>query len=147
MHCRKEPCSPESNHHFTINNFHITNQINMRYTKLAFTSLLAASALVWACQSGNKDENRPSETLVKAAMTRDEMIAHGQLLITAGGCNDCHSPKSMGPHGPAVDSSKLLSGHPANMPTPPITADALKPGNWVLMGPDVTTFVGPWGIS
>jgi mono/diheme cytochrome c family protein len=119
----------------------------MRYTTLVLASLLAASALVWSCQSGTKNENSPAEPLVKAAMTRDEMIQHGQLLVTAGGCNDCHSPKSMGPHGPAIDSSKLLSGRPANMPTPPIDASALKPGNWVLMGPDVTAFVGPWGIS
>lgn len=119
----------------------------MQSTKLALTSLLAASALVWSCQSGSKEEKTSDEPLVKSAMTKDEMISHGQLLVTAGGCNDCHSPKSMGPHGPAVDSSKLLSGHPATMPTPPVAASALQPGNWVLMGPDVTTFVGPWGIS
>lgn len=119
----------------------------MQYTKLALTSLLAASALVWSCQSGSKEEKASEEPLVKSAMTKDEMVRHGQLLVTAGGCNDCHSPKSMGPHGPAVDSSKLLSGHPAGMPTPPVSASALQPGNWVLMGPDVTTFVGPWGIS
>lgn len=119
----------------------------MRYSKFAFAGLLATAAMVWSCQSGSNGTTKTDEPLVKAAMTKEEMVRHGQLLVTAGGCNDCHSPKSMGPHGPAVDSSNVLSGHPSGMPTPPVIASALKPGGWVLMGPDVTSFVGPWGIS
>lgn len=119
----------------------------MRQSKFAIAGLLAATALVWSCQSGSGEAKSADEPLVKAAMTKDEMVKHGQLLITAGGCNDCHSPKNLGPNGPAVDSTKLLSGHPAGMPTPPAIASSLQPGGWVLMGPDVTTFVGPWGIS
>jgi len=119
----------------------------MHNTKRILAALLSASALIWSCESANKNVKQEDEPLVKASFTKDEMIDRGRLLITAGGCNDCHSPKSMGPHGPAVDSAKALSGHPASMPTPPVIASALKPGGWVLMGPDVTSFVGPWGIS
>lgn len=119
----------------------------MRHTKFALAGLVVVAAFVWSCQSGSTEATKADEPLVKTTMTKDEMVKHGQLLVTAGGCNDCHSPKSMGPQGPAVDSSKLLSGHPAAMPTPPVIASALKPGGWMLMGPDVTAFVGPWGIS
>ncbi|WP_162944704.1 c-type cytochrome [Flavisolibacter nicotianae] len=119
----------------------------MRNTKRILSALLSASVLIWSCESANKNVRQDEEPLVKASSTKEEMIDHGRLLVTAGGCNDCHSPKSMGPYGPAVDSAKALSGHPASMPTPPVIESALKPGGWVLMGPDVTSFVGPWGIS
>lgn len=119
----------------------------MRYTKLALPVLLATAAIAWSCEAGHKEPKPTEEPLVKASMTKNELVKQGQLLVTAGGCNDCHSPKSMGPHGPAIDSTKMLSGHPAAMPSPPIDGSALKPGNWILMGPDVTSFVGPWGIS
>jgi hypothetical protein len=49
--------------------------------------------------------------------------------------------------GPVVDSTKLLSGHPANAQLPPINTSSLQPGNWMGMAPDITAFVGPWGIS
>ena len=29
-----------------------------------------------------------------------QQIKHGEYLVTAMGCDDCHSPKVMGPHGP-----------------------------------------------
>lgn len=119
----------------------------MRHTKLSFVTLLMASALIWSCESGKKESGQADDPLVKASLSKDEMVSHGQLLITAGGCNDCHSPKKIGQHGPFIDSAKFLSGHPAAMPAAPIPASALQPGNWALMGPDVTSFVGPWGIS
>lgn len=119
----------------------------MRYTKQMTAAILAASVFAWSCQSGTKEQTPASEPIVKASMTKDELVKHGQTLVTIGGCNDCHSPKKFGPAGPAVDSARLLSGHPADMQNPPVIASALKPGNWVLMGADVTSFVGPWGIS
>ncbi|HET7896494.1 MAG TPA: c-type cytochrome [Flavisolibacter sp.] len=119
----------------------------MRYTKLTFAALSFAALAAWSCQSGNTEEKKADEPLVKASFTKEEMISRGQILVTAGGCNDCHSPKKMGPHGPAIDSTRMLSGHPAEMPNPPVIASALQPGNWVLMGPAITSFVGPWGVS
>jgi hypothetical protein len=49
--------------------------------------------------------------------------------------------------GPVPDSTKLLSGHPGNAQLPPVNAASLQPGNWMSMAPDITAFVGPWGIS
>lgn len=118
----------------------------MRKTKITFATLLIGLAVIWSCQSGNETKSK-EEPLVQGAFTKEEAVKRGQFLITAGGCNDCHSPKKMTPHGPVIDSSKLLSGHPAGSPLPAVSASALQPGNWVLMSPDVTAFVGPWGIS
>lgn len=118
----------------------------MRYTKLFFAIMVLGSAAVWSCQSDDKS-NKNNEPLVQGVFTKEEAVKRGHFLVEVGGCNDCHSPKKMTAHGPVVDSSKLLSGHPDGMPLPPVIASALKPGNWVLMSPDVTTFVGPWGIS
>jgi mono/diheme cytochrome c family protein len=74
-------------------------------------------------------------------------IERGQHLVTAGACHDCHSPKIMTPFGPKVDSSRILSGHPADSPMPVIDTNALKPGYWIHFSPDLTAFVGPWGMS
>lgn len=117
----------------------------MRYKELTL-ALAAAVAFAWSCQSGQDAAKPADEPTARAALSKEELIKRGQLLVTVG-CNDCHSPKIMGPEGPSVDASKLLSGHPASMPTQPVIASALQPGNWMLMGPDVTSFVGPWGIS
>lgn len=73
--------------------------------------------------------------------------ARGERLVIGGACHDCHSPKIMTPAGPKVDSSRLLSGHPADGPIPPISLESLKPGGWILFAPDLTAFIGPWGLS
>ena len=119
----------------------------MRNTKLTLTALAIVAAFVWSCQSGSSEAKTTDDPLVKASFTKDEMVKRGQMLVTIGGCNDCHSPKKMTPHGPVIDSAIMLSGHPAAAPLPSLDASPLKPGNWILMGPDATAFVGPWGIS
>ena len=81
------------------------------------------------------------------AMTKEEMIAHGKNLVTIGGCNDCHSPKIMTPQGPVPDSTRLLSGSPADMKLPAIDPNQVTPGKWYLGSSDLTAWVGPWGIT
>ena len=118
----------------------------MRYTNLSLATLLIGSAVVWSCQSATSE--KATETpLVKSAMTKEEAVERGKFIVEVGGCNDCHSPKAMTPEGPSVDATRKLSGHPANDPIPPVIASSLQPGNWVLMAPDLTSFVGPWGIT
>jgi hypothetical protein len=82
-----------------------------------------------------------------AAMTSTQMVERGTYMVNAGGCNDCHSPKIMTPHGPVVDSSKLLSGSPDGMPLAAIDPAAISPGKWYLASADLTAWAGPWGIS
>ncbi|HEX5131487.1 MAG TPA: diheme cytochrome c-553 [Candidatus Krumholzibacteria bacterium] len=76
-----------------------------------------------------------------------DLVARGKYLVNLGGCNDCHSPKLFTEKGPEPDPARLLSGHPAGSPVPEVDARAFAPGYWVLMGPDFTVWVGPWGTS
>jgi hypothetical protein len=88
-----------------------------------------------------------SMALAADEKANQEMIARGKMLVTFGGCHDCHTPKNFGPEGPVPDMTRQLSGRPANQPQMPVDKKALTPGSWMLMAPDLQTFVGPWGIS
>lgn len=80
-----------------------------------------------------------------AEMSKDQQIERGRYLVTVMMCNDCHSPKKMGPHGPVLDSSRLLSGHPADLKL--AEYDAKTAGKWILFNDQATAFVGPWGTT
>jgi len=113
------------------------------------TILVAGFALYLIGCNSASDEKKEETTATPETktMTKEEMIKHGDYIVTTGSCNDCHSPKVMTKMGPMPDSTRLLSGHPANDPLPPINLNSLKPGNWMSMAADITAFVGPWGIS
>jgi hypothetical protein len=122
----------------------------MRKTKTLKTLTIILSSVVavcvFSCNSG--DEKKVEASGEKVAMSKDEMIKRGDYLVNSGACQDCHSPKQFGLFGePFPDSIGLLSGHPASGQNPPLDANAGKPGNWIYMAPDITSFVGPWGIS
>lgn len=111
---------------------------------IAIAVLTAATTLIF-CTSGETSEKLK---IVNNQQAEPEVsVEKGHRLVIGGACHDCHSPKIMTPVGPQVDSSKMLSGHPENAPYPEVIPDALQPGNWILFSPDLTTFVGPWGMS
>jgi cytochrome c553 len=117
--------------------------------KFVLAMLVVSSAILLAvrCTSGTDEE---TDNSLVAGLTEPEpsiSIEKGRHLVMAGACHDCHSPKIMTPTGPKVDSSRLLSGHPADAPLPKIDVNALKPGDWIHFSPDLTAFVGPWGMS
>jgi hypothetical protein len=120
----------------------------MRKRLYLFSSLLIVTFAFYiiSCNNGS-DSQKALATSETKPPTPEEMIKMGDYIVTTGACNDCHSPKIMTNMGPVVDSTKLLSGHPANEPLPPLDTKSLQPGNWINMAPDITTFVGPWGIS
>lgn len=89
--------------------------------------------------SCNKDE--------KPAMTKEEMQKRGAYLVNLAGCNDCHSPKIFTAMGPVPDTTKLLSGHPADSKLLPIDAALVQPGKWYMGSSDMTAWAGPWGVS
>ena len=72
-------------------------------------------------------------------------VERGKYLVTAMGCNDCHTPWKMGPNGPEQDMTRMLSGHPESLKMPP----APKPsGPWAAsIAAPFTAFAGPWGVS
>jgi hypothetical protein len=83
----------------------------------------------------------------KKEMTKEEMQKRGAYLVNLVGCNDCHSPKIFTAMGPVPDTTRLLSGHPANTKLLPIDANLIQPGKWYLGSSDMTAWAGPWGVS
>lgn len=99
--------------------------------------LFFASSLVLfiSCQS------QPEKT----EMTDQQIIERGEFLVTAGGCDDCHTPKNFGPKGPEMDMTRRLSGHPAGTTVPPVDTTLLH--QWAYLSHDLTMAVGPWGVT
>ena len=93
------------------------------------------------CSSSEEKKNE------SAVMTHEQMVERGRYLVNIGGCNDCHTPKIMTPQGMIPDEAMTLSGHPQNEPLPDIDTSVIHTGKWLLGGSDLTTWVGPWGIS
>jgi mono/diheme cytochrome c family protein len=76
----------------------------------------------------------------------DSQVKWGEHLVAITGCNDCHTPKKMGPHGPENDMSLMLSGHPAQQPAAAFDVnDAAKRG--LIVTQTFTAWTGPWGIT
>ena len=116
----------------------------------SFKLLTAIIITIAACTNDATTETKVAgESNIASVrnMEHDELVKRGQYLVTINTCGDCHSPKIMTPRGPVIDSTKILSGHPANTALPPLEPSALQPGQWGGMSPDITAFAGPWGIS
>ncbi|MEP2669341.1 MAG: c-type cytochrome [Cyclobacteriaceae bacterium] len=96
---------------------------------------IITSLLMTSCSPAPKEETK--------TLSQEALIARGKYLTTVGSCNDCHTPKIMTPHGPIVDTTRILSGHPQNDPIPP----AVQTQDWVMFGNDFTSAVGPWGMT
>ena len=76
------------------------------------------------------------------------MVERGLYLVTAAGCNDCHSPKTMTPKGPAPDEALILSGHPSDEKLTEVPQNIFGPGKWgAITNNNLTAWVGPWGTS
>ena len=87
--------------------------------------------------------------LILGCEKKPDPVERGKYLVTIMGCHDCHTPKVPGPGGaPALDTARLLSGHPADLPYPKWTADDLKQRNALaLTTAMLTAWAGPWGSA
>jgi len=86
-----------------------------------------------------------SLALAAPGTTPTSQVKRGEYLVMFGACHDCHTPKKMGPTGPELDTERLLSGHPEQMPVAP--APVLQ-GPWMAATVGtMTAWSGPWGIS
>ena len=115
----------------------------MRKLAAAFAALalFAISSSIYSCENKNGSSQQSSTS----SASNDSLIKRGAYLVTIMGCDDCHSPKKMGPKGPELDLERRFSGHPASMPLAKIDRSQLS--SWVLFHPNLTAFVGPWGVS
>ena len=82
--------------------------------------VLVVAAAVISC------ENSQAKTEVSAGISKDSLIKRGEYLVTISGCEDCHTPKKMGPMGPEPDMDKRLSGYRSEVPFPTVDTNIIK---------------------
>lgn len=83
--------------------------------------------------------------LAAPAAGADDAVQRGHYLVTAIGCNDCHTPlKPDAKLGFAPDMSRMLSGHPEGGPSAPRAPDP-RSGEGAIIGADFTSFRLPAG--
>ncbi|MDR3695148.1 c-type cytochrome [Mucilaginibacter sp.] len=111
--------------------------------KLAAIFIIAIFA--WSLNSCDPAKGVKDAAAV-AAPSKDSLVKRGNYLVTTLGCNDCHSPKKMGPQGPYIDSTRMLSGFPSTAIVPVAGPGDVKKGLVVFAG-DLTAAIGPWGTS
>ena len=103
-------------------------------------AFIVAAGTIIACNSSaaNEKEQKP--------LSQEELVQRGSYLVNAVGCDDCHSPKKMGPNGPEVIPDLRFSGYPSERPLQKVDTNSVKNG-WSMFGSDFTSTLGPWGIS
>lgn len=112
---------------------------------IIFSGLLCVLTLS-QCNQKTTDKEVVKITTAAADFNGFEtQVKYGEHMVLIAGCHDCHSPKKMTDHGPELDTSLLLSGHPAQMPPPDV--DPKEAAKGLVITNDLTSWVGPWGIS
>src|SRR4030095_9745887 len=106
-------------------------------------SLLAPVAIViYVACHGSSLKNKK----LKPDATKEDLVKRGNYLVSTIGCDECHSPKRMGPSGPEIIPELRLSGYPAGRPIQKANTNAVNEG-WIMFSPDLTSAAGPWGVS
>lgn len=114
----------------------------MRKSLLILSALgIVVTAVVAACSGAAGSAETKTEIKDSASF-----VKRGEYLVTAMGCDDCHSPKRMGAHGPEIIPELRFSGFRHDGVLPPVDTAAVNKG-WTMLGPDFTAAVGGWGIS
>ncbi len=104
---------------------------------------LAMSCFIYMASCSVMEENDEDHL---ESVKPEDTIKRGEYLVKIAGCNDCHSPKRMGPNGPEIIPELLLSGYPAERPIIKFNNPLIKEG-FGMFYPDLTAGAGPWGIS
>jgi cytochrome c553 len=111
---------------------------------IAFSMFISMAAFVFIACSDTKKETPAAAKENFGGF--ESQVKWGERLVVNGGCNDCHTPKKMGPKGPEDDMSLMLSGHPAQMPPPDFDKnEAAKKG--LIVTQSFTSWTGPWGTT
>ena len=110
---------------------------------LVIIPLIAAGIAAAALSCNNTQANPERKT---AGMDSTEKVKRGEYLVSIIGCDDCHSPKRMGPMGPEIIPELRLSGYPSSRPIMKADTSVVNQG-WAMFVPDLTSSVGPWGVS
>lgn len=112
--------------------------------KYSYTAALLFSAAMLATPFATHAADDTKSAAPGSAKSKANMVKRGRLLVTAGSCNDCHTPWNMTETGPVPDMSRMLSGHPENGPDPEGT---FAGKDMAIIGPDFTSFRLPFGVT
>ena len=117
----------------------------MKKKSLLVLTVLSVIIVLFACNETKEKEASPIDNQKQYGgyASPEEW---GEHLVTVSGCHDCHTPKKMTPHGPEIDSSLLLSGHPSQLPDFDVNRKEME-SKGLIVTQDLTTWVGPWGVS
>lgn len=118
-------------------------------TIAACCAAICGAILFFSCTQPSNLANVTSDSTKVAVQSFggfESQAKWGEHIVNIAGCNDCHTPKKMGPHGPENDSSLLLSGHPAQMPIANIDRK-LAETKGLAVSTTETAWIGPWGVT
>ncbi len=107
---------------------------------------ISSTLFIYSCSENGQKKSDEKTANSKEVNKPEDLIAKGQHLVTIMGCNDCHSPKKMGPQGPEIISDLMLSGYPEDRPLVKFDTKLMQQG-FSMMYPDLTAAAGPWGVS
>lgn len=112
------------------------------------TPLFVASGLLVVLAVLSNCQQQTTETAAAPVPAVADPVKRGEYLVSILGCDDCHTPKNMGPQGPVPDMARRFMGHPADEP---FTTDDKKKlideQHVAIFSAGMTAAAGPWGIS
>lgn len=106
-------------------------------------ALLPVSVVLSACSP----DAAPAAEVANVDTSAQALIERGKALVMIGGCHDCHTPKTLGPSGPEPDMSRMLMGHPEDLPAVEPYVPATGSPWTTATTDDLTAWSGPWGVS
>jgi predicted small lipoprotein YifL len=114
-------------------------------------SVLAVAICITACETKPTAEVNASPDKEIAELKPDyggfnSQVEWGEQLVRIMDCNVCHTPKIMTEQGPVEDESRLLMGHPSDMPGFDIDLKEIESKGLMVTG-DGTAWAGAWGVS
>lgn len=116
------------------------------FITVSMVTIIACDDQSATSADGSKDSAKTSDMAAPNFGGFESQLKWGEHLVIIAGCNDCHTPKKMGPNGPEDDMSLMLSGHPAQMPPAAFDAkEAAKKG--LIVTQTFTSWTGPWGTT
>lgn len=124
--------------------FQVMERRLSRWVGIVSGASLALALLSAGCQRTDTAADAAGGAATAKAAA-DDPLARGSYLVTIAGCNDCHTPFTMGANGPEPDMARMLSGHPQDFE---VHGGAQIPQPWMWAATATNTaFYGPWGVS